>query len=96
MFFRMKFLVRKWRRATRVGSSVVAGNSAQTHSGASSGYVPTASSFSPARKTVHAGSGRVSFQTPPTRERPPGQASDDGAAARRWAVTDETEFFFYF
>lgn len=40
---RMKFLVKKWRRATRVGSSAVAGTS--NHTGISNGYVPTSGSF---------------------------------------------------
>ncbi|KAL4221886.1 A-kinase anchor protein 9 [Mactra antiquata] len=41
---RMKFLVKKWRRATRVGSEVVGGTVDQ-----SNGYVPQSSSYSPPR-----------------------------------------------
>ncbi|GFN73773.1 A-kinase anchor protein 9-like [Plakobranchus ocellatus] len=38
--FRMKYLVRKWKRATRVGSPVMTGQITHEH-----GYVPTTSSF---------------------------------------------------
>ncbi|WAQ94540.1 PCNT-like protein [Mya arenaria] len=41
---RMRFLVKKWRRATRVGSEVVGGSVDQ-----SNGYVPNAASYSPPR-----------------------------------------------
>ncbi|WAQ94515.1 PCNT-like protein [Mya arenaria] len=41
---RMRFLVKKWRRATRVGSEVVGGSVDQ-----SNGYVPNAGSYSPPR-----------------------------------------------
>ncbi len=45
LIFRMKFLVKKWRRATRVGVSVYASNVHSTN-GASSSYIPPSNGFS--------------------------------------------------
>ncbi|GFS21832.1 A-kinase anchor protein 9 [Elysia marginata] len=65
--FRMKYLVRKWKRATRVGSPVMTGQITHQH-----GYVPSSSSFPTHQR--HPGGGTATTTTtqrPHRHQRPP-------------------------
>ncbi|KAH3717259.1 hypothetical protein DPMN_060041 [Dreissena polymorpha] len=81
---RMKFLVKKWRRATRVGSEVVGGSLDQTN-----GYVPNAASYSPPRQNS---ASRIPVTHHRSLSSPPTQSSFRHQSPSRMGGLDSGDF----